>query len=89
MGPYRDRSAYDTVMQAYGGFAMNQADPAGGDPTFLRQTAADKVTALFAAQAARRADGATGDASDVLRGLAVPRTPAHDPARPQKETIHG
>ena len=38
-------------MQAYGGFAMNQADPAGGEPTFLRQTAADKVTALFAAQA--------------------------------------
>ena len=29
VGPYRDRSAYDTVMQAYGGFAMNQADPAG------------------------------------------------------------
>ena len=51
VGPYRDRSAYDTVMQAYGGFAMNQADPAGGEPTFLRQTAADKVTALFAAQA--------------------------------------
>jgi crotonobetainyl-CoA:carnitine CoA-transferase CaiB-like acyl-CoA transferase len=51
VGPYRDRSAYDTVMQAYGGFAVNQADPADGEPTFLRQTAADKVTALFAAQA--------------------------------------
>ena len=50
-GPYSDRSAYDTVMQAYGGFASNQADPEEGTPTFLRQTAADKVTALFASQA--------------------------------------
>ncbi|HZR82545.1 MAG TPA: CoA transferase [Candidatus Binatia bacterium] len=50
-GPYRDRSAYDTVMQAYGGFAASQADPADGVPVFLRQTAADKVTALFASQA--------------------------------------
>jgi crotonobetainyl-CoA:carnitine CoA-transferase CaiB-like acyl-CoA transferase len=50
-GPYRDRSAYDTVMQAYGGLAANQADPDDGVPVFLRQTAADKVTALFAAQA--------------------------------------
>ncbi|HEX4219588.1 MAG TPA: CoA transferase [Acidimicrobiales bacterium] len=50
-GPYRDRSAYDTVGQAYGGMAANQADPADGVPVFLRQTAADKVTALYAAQA--------------------------------------
>ena len=50
-GPYRDRSAYDTVMQAYGGFAASQADPEEGVPVFLRQTAADKVTALFASQA--------------------------------------
>ncbi len=50
-GPYRDRSAYDTVIQAYAGFASNQADPEDGVPVFLRQTAADKVTALFAAQA--------------------------------------
>src|SRR3984957_5416480 len=50
-GPYRDRSAYDTVIQAYAGLATNQADPADGVPVFLRQTAADKVTALFAAQA--------------------------------------
>ena len=51
-GPYRDRSAYDTVIQAYGGFAINQADPTnGGVPVFLRQTAADKVTALYASQA--------------------------------------
>lgn len=50
-GPYRDRSAYDTVMQAYGGLAASQADPEDGVPVFLRQTAADKVTALFASQA--------------------------------------
>lgn len=50
-GPYRDRSAYDTVIQAYGGFAASQADPEDGVPVFLRQTAADKVTALFASQA--------------------------------------
>src|SRR5690606_6103961 len=50
-GPYKDRSAYDTVIQAYAGFAANQADPDDGVPVFLRQTAADKVTALFASQA--------------------------------------
>ena len=51
VGPYRDRSAYDTVIQSYAGFAMNQADPDDGIPVFLRQTAADKVTSLFATQA--------------------------------------
>jgi crotonobetainyl-CoA:carnitine CoA-transferase CaiB-like acyl-CoA transferase len=50
-GPYRDRSAYDTVIQAYAGLAANQADPEDGIPVFLRQTAADKVTALYATQA--------------------------------------
>jgi crotonobetainyl-CoA:carnitine CoA-transferase CaiB-like acyl-CoA transferase len=50
-GPNRDRSAYDTVIQAYGGFASSQADPADGVPVFLRQTAADKITALYASQA--------------------------------------
>jgi crotonobetainyl-CoA:carnitine CoA-transferase CaiB-like acyl-CoA transferase len=51
VGPYADKSAYDTVIQAYGGFGANQADPADGIPVFLRQTAADKVTAFTAAQA--------------------------------------
>ena len=50
-GPYAGKSAYDTVIQAYGGFATTQADPAVGDPVFIRQTAADKVTALTASQA--------------------------------------
>jgi crotonobetainyl-CoA:carnitine CoA-transferase CaiB-like acyl-CoA transferase len=51
VGPYRERSAYDTVIQAYAGLATNQADPADGVPVFLRQTAADKITALYASQA--------------------------------------
>jgi crotonobetainyl-CoA:carnitine CoA-transferase CaiB-like acyl-CoA transferase len=50
-GPYRDRSAYDTVIQAYAGLAANQADPYDAVPVFLRQTAADKITAMFASQA--------------------------------------
>ncbi len=51
VGPYSDRSAYDTVIQAYAGFAASQANPDDGVPVFLRQSAADKVTALFAFQA--------------------------------------
>jgi crotonobetainyl-CoA:carnitine CoA-transferase CaiB-like acyl-CoA transferase len=50
-GPYAGKSAYDTVIQAYGGLAASQADPETGIPVFLRQTAADKVTALYACQA--------------------------------------
>ena len=50
-GPYAGKSAYDTVIQAYGGVAANQADPVTGEPKFLNQTMADKVTALVAAQA--------------------------------------
>ena len=51
VGPYAGKGAYDTVIQAYGGFGANQADPEAGIPQFLRQTAADKVTALYASQA--------------------------------------
>jgi crotonobetainyl-CoA:carnitine CoA-transferase CaiB-like acyl-CoA transferase len=50
-GPYAHKGAYDTVIQAYGGFAANQGDPATGVPQFIRQTAADKITALYASQA--------------------------------------
>jgi crotonobetainyl-CoA:carnitine CoA-transferase CaiB-like acyl-CoA transferase len=49
-GPYASKGAYDTVIQAYGGLASNQAD-AGGEPKFLHQAAADKITAMYAAQA--------------------------------------
>jgi crotonobetainyl-CoA:carnitine CoA-transferase CaiB-like acyl-CoA transferase len=51
VGPYRDRSAYDTAIQAYAGLATNQADPDDGVPVFLRQAAADKIAALYASQA--------------------------------------
>lgn len=50
-GPYATKGAYDTVIQAYGGLAANQADPESGEPRFLNQTAADKITALVGAQA--------------------------------------
>ena len=50
-GPYAHRSAYDLAIQGYGGVASVQADPTDGVPVFVRQTMADKVTALFAAQA--------------------------------------
>ena len=46
-GPYSHRSAYDTSIQAYAGFAANQADPNDGPPAFLHQNAADKVSALY------------------------------------------
>jgi crotonobetainyl-CoA:carnitine CoA-transferase CaiB-like acyl-CoA transferase len=50
-GPYSGKSAYDTVIQAYAGLAANQADAETGAPRFLNQTAADKVTSLYACQA--------------------------------------
>jgi crotonobetainyl-CoA:carnitine CoA-transferase CaiB-like acyl-CoA transferase len=50
-GPYAEKSAYDPVVQAYGGLAATQTDARSGDPQLLQQTAADKITALTAAQA--------------------------------------
>ena len=50
-GPYAHKGAYDTVIQAYGGLATSQADPDTGRPHFLNQTAADKITAMYAVQA--------------------------------------
>lgn len=49
-GPYRDKSAYDTVIQAYAGMASGLSQPEG-TPRFVDQVVADKVTALTAAQA--------------------------------------
>jgi crotonobetainyl-CoA:carnitine CoA-transferase CaiB-like acyl-CoA transferase len=49
-GPYAHKSAYDPVVQAYGGLAAVQAG-ADGTPQLIRHTAADKITALTASQA--------------------------------------
>src|SRR5262245_46836455 len=49
-GPYAHKSAYDPVVQAYGGLAAVQAG-AAGEPQLIRHTAADKITSLTAAQA--------------------------------------
>ena len=51
VGPYAHKGAYDTVIQAYGGFAANQKGIDDDEPKFLKQTAADKTTALYASQA--------------------------------------
>jgi crotonobetainyl-CoA:carnitine CoA-transferase CaiB-like acyl-CoA transferase len=51
VGPYASKGAYDTVIQAYGGVGVNEADPRTGEPAFVRQVLADKVTALTASQA--------------------------------------
>ncbi len=50
-GPYARKSAYDPVVQAYGGLAFAQAGGVDREPQLIRHTAADKVTALNAAQA--------------------------------------
>ena len=48
-GPYAHKGAYDTVIQAYAGIGWSQGGT--GDPQFVRQVLADKVTALTASQA--------------------------------------
>lgn len=48
-GPYAHKGAYDTVIQAYGGIGWSQGGT--GEPEFVRQVLADKVTALSASQA--------------------------------------
>lgn len=50
-GPYASKKAYDPVVQCYGGLAASQADIDTDTPQLLGQTAADKVTSLYAAQA--------------------------------------
>ena len=50
-GPYSDRPVYDTVIQAQAGMADNQRGTNDDAPIFLRQLAADKITAYTASQA--------------------------------------
>lgn len=50
-GPRAADKAYDAVIQAVGGVAASQRDPATGDPVVLSSTVCDKLTALTAAQA--------------------------------------
>ncbi len=50
-GPYASKSAYDPVVQAYGGLAFAQAGGQSTEPQLIRHTAADKITALTASQA--------------------------------------
>jgi crotonobetainyl-CoA:carnitine CoA-transferase CaiB-like acyl-CoA transferase len=50
-GPFRDRRAYDHVVQAAAGYASVQADLRSGEPDLVRQGVVDKVTALYVAQA--------------------------------------
>ncbi|MCY3661975.1 MAG: CoA transferase [bacterium] len=54
-GPYADRPAYDGIIQAASGFAALEADAETGEPHSLRHTVSDKLTALYAVQAATAA----------------------------------
>ncbi|MFK7897682.1 MAG: CaiB/BaiF CoA transferase family protein [Myxococcota bacterium] len=49
-GPMAHRAVYDSVMQAYSGVAMHQADLKTGEPTFVRSVVCDKGTAIQTAQ---------------------------------------
>ena len=49
-GPDTHRRVYDSVMQAYAGFADQQANPETDEPEFVRNIVCDKATALTTAQ---------------------------------------
>ncbi len=50
-GPHAHRRVYDSVIQAQSGLVANQTGVNDESPRFLRQAAADKITAYTAAQA--------------------------------------
>ena len=50
-GPYAHRRVYDSVIQAQSGLVGNQTGINDKSPRFLRQAAADKITAYTASQA--------------------------------------
>ena len=49
-GPMAQSAVYDSVMQAYSGVAMHQADLETGEPTFVRSVVCDKGTAIQVSQ---------------------------------------
>lgn len=49
-GPMAQSAVYDSVMQAYSGVAMHQADLETGEPSFVRSVVCDKGTAIQTAQ---------------------------------------
>jgi crotonobetainyl-CoA:carnitine CoA-transferase CaiB-like acyl-CoA transferase len=49
-GPMAQTAVYDSVMQAYSGVAMHQADLTTGEPTFVRSVVCDKGTAIQTSQ---------------------------------------
>ena len=49
-GPYAKRRVYDAVIQAVGGVAALQSDPATGRPQMINTLICDKITSLNAAQ---------------------------------------
>ena len=50
-GPYANRRVYDSVIQAGSGLAGSQMGLGDDEPAFMRQVAADKITAYTACQA--------------------------------------
>jgi crotonobetainyl-CoA:carnitine CoA-transferase CaiB-like acyl-CoA transferase len=50
-GDDANRRVYDSVMQAYAGYAAHQADPKSDEPAYIRNVVCDKSTALTTAQA--------------------------------------
>ena len=49
-GPMAQSAVYDSVMQAYSGVAMHQADLETGKPNFVRSVVCDKGTAIQTSQ---------------------------------------
>ena len=50
-GPYAKKRVYDPIIQGLSGFADLQAEPRTRRPQMIRTIVADKITAIFAAQA--------------------------------------